>query len=70
MLLCTAKEAYLEQTALNHYKCTEVSSYLLYSLSIEFSYAAKYLGKGLKLTLILATPSHTLVSGHPPAHYI
>ena len=34
MLLCT----YLEQTALNHYLCTEVSSYLFYSLSIRKSF--------------------------------
>ena len=39
MLPWTANEAYLEQTALNHYYCTEVFSDLFYSLSTAFSYA-------------------------------
>ena len=51
MLLCIAKAVYLKQTTLNQYYCTEVSSYLFYSLSIAFT-CAKCSGKASKLVLI------------------
>jgi len=52
MLLCTAKEAYLKQTALNHTNVQKyLLSYLFYSLSRAFSYTNN-LGRGLKLMLI------------------
>ena len=34
MLLCTTKEAYLEQTAINHYQCTQVSSVLQFAYTV------------------------------------
>ena len=36
MLLCTAKESLVKQTAFNNILCTEVSSKLFYSLTIMF----------------------------------
>ena len=48
MLLCTAKEVHLEQTALNHYYYTDIFSYLFYSLSRGVANAHAKLDQGVQ----------------------
>ena len=49
MLLCTAKETLVKQTAFNNTLCTEVSSKLFYSLTIVFPH--KFSQQSLKAAL-------------------
>ena len=51
MLLCTAKEALVKQTAFTNILCTEVSSNLFYSLNIVF-FPTNSLDKASKLLFI------------------